>query len=441
MQEMSMDGLVIKSTENHKKFYDYLAKNYPKFILHNGEYRTVLKELEEVIYMLLLLILSEDEEPDPENSDGINMLYDTLRVLVQLYNNVLNSSDIKEREKASLIQHPEVHKLLLSQRPQDQNPQEPGNDKMPLRDMSLPLPLAHGAENLLDLSGDFYGNLGMDLGNGGQYGILGLDKEDTRQEAGLFHDLESVIASSDTSMRDDIPMLDQTTSSLKMKGTSEASQNGEVGPEQLKSVFYDQNLTAGIGATRELSNSQTQRQQVPHPSDDNSSIDLNYMVSQQLQQNLIQPQSSSTRHHLGVSLDHGHSLTQGQPSQQFPYQGSSDTNSTSNSQHLVDHSDIEGHGDFPLHLYNQYFPTRDGTGTDFESPLSEHGTLLQNLQSQQSSIPVPPGGPEADNLDQNTIYENGRTLGNLKEPSLLSSNQFRHQQEPSQEYYYQHQQQ
>jgi hypothetical protein len=102
---MSLDGVFIKTTENYKKFYDYLAQNYSRFT--NMEDRSrVCKELEEVIYMLLLLILAEDDDTT-DNPNDIGMLYDTLKVLVQLYNNV-----VEDKKGSELLQHPEVHKLL-----------------------------------------------------------------------------------------------------------------------------------------------------------------------------------------------------------------------------------------------------------------------------------------------------------------------------------------
>lgn len=102
---MSLDGVLTKTTENYKKFYDYLAQNYSRFT--NIEDRSrVCKELEEVIYMLLLLILAEDDDTT-DNPNDIGMLYDTLKVLVQLYNNV-----VEDKKGSELLQHPEVHKLL-----------------------------------------------------------------------------------------------------------------------------------------------------------------------------------------------------------------------------------------------------------------------------------------------------------------------------------------
>lgn len=102
---MSLDGVLPRTTENYKKFYDYLAQNYSRFT--NIEDRSrVCKELEEVIYMLLLLILAEDDDTT-DNPNDIGMLYDTLKVLVQLYNNVVD-----DKKGSELLQHPQVHKIL-----------------------------------------------------------------------------------------------------------------------------------------------------------------------------------------------------------------------------------------------------------------------------------------------------------------------------------------
>lgn len=127
LQQQTMVQMVVKSTESYKKFYDYLASNYSRLVVHtdgsNGP--AVLKELEQAIYMLLLLILSEDDgEHDlPEEgktgssgspaSGGLNMLYDTLRVLVQLYKNGLDAGGVaQEQETAGILQHPELQRLL-----------------------------------------------------------------------------------------------------------------------------------------------------------------------------------------------------------------------------------------------------------------------------------------------------------------------------------------
>lgn len=346
MQQMSLDGLLIKSTENYKKFYDYLAKNYARFARHNGENNVVvLKEVEEVIYMLLLLILSEDEEPEPENKDGINMLYDTLRVLVQLYNNILNSSDIKNKEKSTLLQHPEVHKLLLSQLPDTGTSSNEKN-----RDINM-------AHDLLDPSTDFYNSLGID----GQY--IPESTDYPREENELFHDLDSVMASSNALLG--LDDLDMGKSSLKMNPSDKSY---------------------------ELQ---------PHN-------DMDYMVSQHLQ---------------GSSPSHMDILSQDQ--HQYPFHSSTSTST----QHLP--SDPPGiTNEFPLHLYNQFYPaTRDTADCQppLQTPLGDN-TLLQNLQPQHRHS-VPTGSSIT---AQNVAYQGRRSLA-----SQESNQEFYHQQQRA----FQHQQQ
>lgn len=181
---MPSDTLVVKSTESHKKFYDYLANNISRLSHVEGDSRTVLKELEEVIYMLLLLILSEDEEQDPENKSNVSMLYDTLRVLVQLYKNVLNSGSSKDRSSATLLQHPEVQKLLAAQHTDIPGAQSTEYNALP-----------SGTEDFLGQSGDFFNNLDLNLGAGEDFELTTADvaMREARQQKEVGQDLNSVL--------------------------------------------------------------------------------------------------------------------------------------------------------------------------------------------------------------------------------------------------------
>lgn len=161
---LDLDAPMARPTENHKKFYDYLAQNYSRFVSRKCDSPAVLKELEEVIYMLLLLILSEDEEPDLETKDGISMLYDTLKVLVQIYNEVLNSIGAKDRAKASLLQNPQVHKLLEAHG-LDQST-APREDRGP----SIAAGASLSTDNFTDHNGDLLNALGL-LNGGGEFGL------------------------------------------------------------------------------------------------------------------------------------------------------------------------------------------------------------------------------------------------------------------------------
>lgn len=347
---MSLEGLAIKSTENYKKFYDYLAKNCSRFTPKNGDNCGVLKELEEIIYMLLLLILSEDEESDPENKAGISMLYDTLRVLVQLYNNVLNSIDVKDRETSKLLQNPEVHKLLALHRHDQPHPSTKPSSHSPS------LPLAPSVGTPLDQSSEFYGSIDMGMGINGEYPELSAfgPTPVNRQESDLFRDIDRLIGTNTTL---DVP------ASVPFQDSKD---NGE--GTDTSTASYEHQLDARLS---DLPLSQTMLRH---------DADFDYMVPQQAQESMLQDSSS-----MGV----GPSNDKFDPShhpQAYPLTGSSQE-TASTTENRVQQSDAIMGNDFSLHIYDQFFTTPEHNTINFEASSEDH-SLSQNWSQHQNDHPL-----------------------------------------------------
>lgn len=233
-------------TENHKKFYDYLAQNYSRFVSRKGDSPAVLKELEEVIYMLLLLILSEDEEPDLETKDGISMLYNTLKVLVQIYNEVLNSISAKDRAKASLLQNPQVHKLLEAH----------GLDQSTAtredKGTSVPASSSLSTDDFTDHNGDLLNSLGL-LNGSGEFGLQ-IPVQSHLSKDNLTQNIDHLLA---------LHPLDglDTSQSLHTSGQPKTSS------PHTQSDLTSLDLNPGIS----------------------SMVDLDYLIPQHLQHNLHDP--------------------------------------------------------------------------------------------------------------------------------------------------------
>lgn len=314
---LPQDDVFAKSTEHYKKYYDYLAKKYAKSLQNKTGYRELLKELEESIYMLLLMIVSEDEEvyagSFKDESEDLNMLYDTLKVLVMLYNDVLAS--LKAAEKEKRLQQPEETSVAM------------GTDTQPTgeKDSNTISPLAHaqGTDDIL-VQDDFYKGDAIDL----DLSRIPLPYDINRQVLNVPEGLIQGIANGnyadiDTVMSSTLDQQATTTSGLETQADSHllgmdvSGKLDQTSRSDLskrgKSTSYGLELGSNTVLDNVALESQSQHRHVAQVgmrqsalNNMDSSIDLGYMVPQDQSRS----QQNGSTSHIGMGLTQ--SLNQGQ---------------------------------------------------------------------------------------------------------------------------------
>lgn len=283
---------VFANTEHYEKFYDYLSKKYAKTLQNNGSYRELLKELEESIYTLLLMIVSEDEEGDlgsevaMEGKEDISMLYDTLKVLVILYNDVLTSAKVMEKEKG------------LQKSGEDL--EEEGTEKQ-VRSTS---PI-HVQEDLIPQEDDFYGQtlnspIGVDLGLqydinrqviSGSDGLIQGLSNDNYSAQGIYQDIENGISGN-------VVLNHQETSTPNASNNDARALMNEKA-QQAKNKTYDLEMNENVDSRRRQVD---QGMQTNISAVIDSSMDLGYMVPESRQ-------TTSATPHMGLSMSQNTALS------------------------------------------------------------------------------------------------------------------------------------
>lgn len=474
-QMSSLEAVFSKSIEHYKKFYEYLVKKYATSTLNNGGYQELLKELEEAIYMLLLMLVSEDEETDMEPKDDINMLYDTLKILVVLYDNVQTSIQVSEKVQVGQKTPFDIYPIQVEvQESHIQAPRE--TEKTSIS------PLTHVQDNggvLLDKDEEFYNNddltsqMGVDLSRMGlQYdtdrqvmGVPeGLIQDLTNgsyagQANGLYPEIDSVMESTvSLDQQDGTAGATMGTQSLDTASNGSHSELNLEYREKEAQETRRQNVSKAKKPTEygqpsnmmnnmELGSQGQQPSQVPQirmqeevlTGEIDSSIDLNYMVTQghtqpRGQQHRVEPATTS---HVNVETSQtaapsistgiGHVMGRSNDSQQ--YYGTVEQPATTSSQDSIRGSPTQRLGTRVMNsqISTDSIPMQDVTGMQLiSSALQVNNNGVQN----GSVNPLAPSSPVSSSIQvsKSVPLSNHPTL---PPPSQSNNPQFRYVQTPS----------